>query len=708
MAAVNVQAKKPIAPTEVLADIRYMQRGGVDAVRLDFAIPVHYLSHFPAVYGDTITIKVKFDRNEVPDVSELPLLQTLLAPPSDAIPLVEVTYLTEEESPKLVVKFKRPVQFNVSQIMGITNLMIFLPKGNAGIDWTQYLAPDQLFKDEELPADMNKARRMLAAGRHALKTGDHKKAVQIFSALLSQTGHTYMKESLELLGVARERNKQIAHAKAVYRQYIDQYPDAEGTTRVKQRIADLISNQLVPKKKLKKSKQDSGGRRGDTSKLYTTIGQFWNIFYTQNSAGSELRRSRISNDLRVRWRLRKGNFDIKSYFNADYDKDTVDGDTDGIEVNSVYTKIKNARAKYELTLGRQSASTAGVLGKFDGVTGGYDINDKVRVNAVYGYPVNRYEKSSIQTSLPFITTSVELNNYWKDWDISPYVTRQEIDGIENRFAVGNEARYFHKKGDFFSLLDYDVSYSALNIMLLRGRYTFSKRLSVNTYISMRRSPLLETENATRGMGDTTLGDLLDDPAIDEDDIRRAAKDRSGESKYMSLGLRRTYSEKLQVLLNLTQSEYTSRFLENTSGKSNSEIIDLQATETTNKNTDIIIRFIVSRLLHPKDSLILIIDGKEASASENGRDYSETMLSAQYRRSFSKKWRVSTRLRFRQRNNDDGEVSRRWQPAVKINYRHSRDLRWIGEFVIEHRTYSGDTRNEGYTNYNLFMGYTWDF
>lgn len=711
----DVQAKKPVAPTEVLSDIRYMKRGGVDAVRVDFAIPVHYLSHYPAVYGDTITINIKFDHNEVPDVSELPLLQTLLAPPSDTVPLEEVTYLTEEESPKLLVKFKRPVQFNISQVMGITNLVIFLPKGDVGIDWTEYLAPDRLFKDEELPPGMNRARKMLAAGRQALKTGDNKKAIQVFSALLSQTGHTYMQESLELLGVARERNNQIAHAKSVYQQYIAQYADTAGATRVKQRIADLISNQLVPRKKLKKSSQDTGGRRGETSKVYANIGQFVNVFYTEDSTGGNVDKTELSNQVGARWRLRKGNFDVKSYFYANYDYDTVDGDTRGAEVNSMYTKIKNVKGKYELTLGRQSASTAGVLSKFDGVTGGYDIDDKLRVNAVYGYPIDLFKKSSIQTSQPFMVANIELDNLWEDWDISPYVARQEIDGIVDRFALGGEARYFHKKGDFFSLLDYDVSYSALNLLLLRGQYKVDKRLSFNANIDVRKNPLLETNNATIGMADTTVGDLINNPAIDEDDIRNAAEDRTGDSKYLSIGLSQTYSEKLQVLLNITRSEYVSKFLGDTTGMSDREIIALPHNESTDTETDILVQFILSRLLEPRDSLILIMNGREAlTINDSGRDsesrrgYNETILSAQYRRSFAKEWRLNTRLKFRKRYNDDGEVLQRWLPAITVDYRHSQALRWFAEFVIEHRIYSGTTRNEGYTNYNLYMGYTLDF
>ena len=117
--------------------------------------------------------------------------------------------------------------------------------------------------------------------------------------------------------------------------------------------------------------------------------------------------------------------------------------------------MKNRKLGINATVGRQRAS-AGVLGKFDGVLLGYALQDKVHVNLVAGFPMDYFDKQNIQTDQPFLGMSLELNDYWKGWDISPYVIRQNADGHIDREAVGSEVRYFEEQVNFFGLLDYDI------------------------------------------------------------------------------------------------------------------------------------------------------------------------------------------------------------------------------------------------------------
>ena len=57
----------------------------------------------------------------------------------------------------------------------------------------------------------------------------------------AQPNHDRHAEAQELLGLAREKNGQTAHAKAEYQRYLALYPDADGAARVRQRLAALLA-----------------------------------------------------------------------------------------------------------------------------------------------------------------------------------------------------------------------------------------------------------------------------------------------------------------------------------------------------------------------------------------------------------------------------------------------------------------------------------
>ena len=56
----------------------------------------------------------------------------------------------------------------------------------------------------------------------------------------------FSKEAQEYLGLARERNGQLAHAKAEYRIYLAKYPEGEDAQRVRQRLDALVTAYQAP------------------------------------------------------------------------------------------------------------------------------------------------------------------------------------------------------------------------------------------------------------------------------------------------------------------------------------------------------------------------------------------------------------------------------------------------------------------------------
>ena len=63
--------------------------------------------------------------------------------------------------------------------------------------------------------------------------------------------HEYSPEALELLGLARQRKGQNAHAVAIYEKYLEKYPKSEGATRVQQRLSGLITASRAPRDEIR-------------------------------------------------------------------------------------------------------------------------------------------------------------------------------------------------------------------------------------------------------------------------------------------------------------------------------------------------------------------------------------------------------------------------------------------------------------------------
>jgi tetratricopeptide (TPR) repeat protein len=89
-----------------------------------------------------------------------------------------------------------------------------------------------------------KAAALMNEARRAMTVGELSRAVQIYTKVLQMPPNVHQPDAQEFLALARERNGQIAHAKAEYQRYLDVYPDEEGAERVEQRLAALLAARL--------------------------------------------------------------------------------------------------------------------------------------------------------------------------------------------------------------------------------------------------------------------------------------------------------------------------------------------------------------------------------------------------------------------------------------------------------------------------------
>ncbi len=205
---------------------------------------------------------------------------------------------------------------------------------------------------------------------------------------------------------------------------------------------------------------------------------------------------------------------------------------------------------------------------------------------------------------------------------SPYYIRQEVDGIVDREAVGSEFRYFHKRGNFYSLIDYDISYSDLNIYLFRGQYNWRKDTAFSLNLDYRNSPMLFTSNALIGRTDvSTIEDLL--LIRTEDEIRILAEERAGNAATLSVGVSHTFSPRYQTNADLTLAQQVFVVEDAISGSLN---------PATEEQIYLSAQFIASRWFNERDITVLGF-----RLSQTGR-YDEVSLSASNRLPIKKDWK----------------------------------------------------------------------
>ena len=344
---------------------------------------------------------------------------------------------------------------------------------------------------------------LMQEARNNMKDKDYAGAIRLYTKILQYPDNQYSQDSLEYLGLARERNDQLAHAKMVYRDYLQRYPEGEGTERVKQRLAALVTARKQPREKLQTTQVEARHEQKSDWDLFGGISQYYRR--DQNTTGLDdaeittVSQSSLNSNVDVTGRRRSSDYDIRTRFTGGYLHDFLDnGVNSDTTVSSMYFDAQDIQRRLSMRIGRQSRSTGGVLGRFDGLLLGFPLGNKFAVSAVGGFPVESSTDSFDDTSRYFYGLTLEAEGFAKGWDANAFVIDQQVDGLRDRRAIGGELRYFDPTRSFFSLVDYDIHFKELNIWQLLGNWTLPDKTTVNLVVDYRKSPILTTNNALMG------------------------------------------------------------------------------------------------------------------------------------------------------------------------------------------------------------------
>jgi hypothetical protein len=535
------------------------------------------------------------------------------------------------------------------------------------------------------PISIAEIDRLMMEAQTALENGDNDRAIRLYTKVLEYPEHDQRATAQELLGLARERNRQFAHAKAEYDEYLRRYPEADGADRVRQRLAALVTASKVPETKLRAPKQASAIR----SDVYGALSQFYRRDETFTEEGGFTDLSSLFSDLALTGRRRSEAYDLRAQATVGYMRDFVEAKDSELRVSELYLDGLETRYGLSGRAGRQRRSTDGVLGRFDGGVAGWQATKWLRVNALAGLPVEFDDRDEIATDRQLYGLSADLGTFAERLSFNVFGLEQRVDGIEDRRAIGGEARYLDRHLSAFALLDYDMSYDELNIAMLVGTWTFEGGASLNASVDRRLSPILTTMNAIIGQQADSISDLRN--IYDEDQLRDLARDRTATSTAGTIGGAVPLTEKYQLAGDVTLASMSDT---DASG-------GVEATEGTGLDLYYSTQLIASGLFRSGDVTVFGMRYSDAGTADDVG----VRLSTRF--PLGSAWKLSPRLNLDYRWYDDGDqvVVR---PSSRLEYRVLRNLQleldaggeWLSKEVLD------DVEQPW--GYFFNVGYRWDF
>ncbi len=529
----------------------------------------------------------------------------------------------------------------------------------------------------------------LKQAREAFRRKDYATAIPLLTRLMEQPEFPQRAEALELLGLARERNGQLAHAEAECEEYLRRYPEGEAADRIRRRLRALTFATSPASLRAR-----AAAAAESPWKLYGGVSQVYrrddSSFDNGTASSDQTTQNALLNDVALSVRRRGERFDFASRVSAGYAFDMLeDGPGNQSRVSQLFGEVSDRELDWILRGGRQSSSTGGLLGTFDGLYAGYQLRPRVRLNASLGYPVESTREGPA-TDRSFHAVSADFGTFGGGWDLSLYGISQDYFGLTDRQAVGTEVRYFRTGLTFVGLADYDINFQELNNLLLLGTIALPARWTMSVNLDHRKSPTLAARNAMIGQTVTRFDELFS--RFSTEQIEQLARDRTAESDVYTLSLSRPFGERWQWSM-----DFTSVTLGPTPASG-------EVAATPDAGTDLIVstQALGYGLFGRGDVTSLGLQYQSGEAI----DLKSMGLNAQF--PLGQAWRIGPRLRVDQRDfHTDGSQQWLYAPGLRTELRWRRmTLEFEGGAEFAQRSL-GDA-DEQTTRYYLSLGYRYDF
>ena len=543
-----------------------------------------------------------------------------------------------------------------------------------------------------------KVEDLMADARRSMISGNLSHAVQVYTKVLQMPPNEYQQEAQEYLAVARERNGQLAHAKAEYERYLTLYPEGEGAERVQQRLAALLAaGSSTATASTATASGKSGRQRPGASpwNVRTFVSQFYRRDVNQPGDQDQIvSQSSVYSDVSVDVRRRGERFDFSARFTGGHNYDLLDQptttDTGNVRLSYAYVDLADAKTRLRGRLGRQTRNSGGVLGRFDGIDLSYGITEKLRLDVVAGKPVYS-TAGGVDKQRSFVGLSTNFGPIGENLDLGIYVLQQTIEGLTDRQSIGGELRYFGETRSLWGMIDYDTSFSQISSMFLQGSWRLPAKLTITGVIDRRQSPYLS-------LGNSMIGQFVDDFSqmkilFNEDELRQLALDRSASTTTTTLGLSKALTPKLQLGLNATRSSVDAT-------TASAGVPANPQSEYSYYSVDLV----ASSLFSQRDVSIVSVRYSQSGTSDIYTFNLDTRFG------LGPSWRISPRLRIDYREiTTDGSQQWSYTPGLRLEYRRGRALKFelqAGKQISTRQI--TDAPDQDLQSYYVSAGYQWFF
>lgn len=402
---------------------------------------------------------------------------------------------------------------------------------------------------------------LVRQARAAMNARDYSKAVELLTKLQRQPEFPQRAQMQELLGLARERSGQLAHAKAEFEEYLRRYPTGEAADRVARRLATLRAASTAARtgtgggSESPRAWSIEGGfgqtYRYDSTRVDNTVAAGAPGSGTAPTSQSQSSNS-LYNDVDVLARRRGQRFDMLARTSLTYAKNFAGPSP--TSANDASTRVSIASVEIDdrvlnafARLGRQVQNFDGGLGTFDGLFGAWQIRPDIGVNLIAGFPVEQ-TNVGLQTARKFWSLAVPYTPVGKHWDASLFYTQWHNDGFTDREAVGTQLRLLLPSASVTTLLDYDIFYQSLNTAAILGTMQLPAQWNLSFDAERRNAPVLTTQNALIGQPFRTLDELAQfygSIGLPIDTIYQNARDNTSSSTSYSVTVSRPLGPRYQ-------------------------------------------------------------------------------------------------------------------------------------------------------------------
>ncbi len=530
----------------------------------------------------------------------------------------------------------------------------------------------------------------LDKAKKAFSHKDYTTAIPLLTKVLEQPEFSRRAEAQELMGLARERNRQLAHAKAEYEEYLRRYPDGPAVKRVKERLRALA----WATRPSSRTGANGFGEGESPWRIYGGLSQIYRRDESQleNPALSTdvTTQNALLNDADLVARRRGERFDFATRITAGYVKDMLsDGPGDQTRVNLAYVEFGDRELDWSTRLGRQTRSSDGLFGTFDGLYAGYQLRPQIRLNASFGYPVES-TRDGVVTGRQFAGLSLNFGPFANAWDFSLYSIFQTLEGNTDRRAVGTEVHYFKPGRTLVALIDYDIYFQDLNAALAIGTLELPGRWTLTANIDHRKSPPLTLRNSLIGQPVENFDQLLD--LFPVSTLEQLARDRTADTDLYSVSISHPFGERWQW--SLDYSNFTA------SGTPASGGVD--AVPDLGSESAISLQGVASSLFGGSDLSSI------ALRHQTGPTVDTDSFGVSARFSVGGAWRLGPQLRVDRRQfSTDGSEQMLYAPTLRLDLQTNHVLFEVeGGAEFGSRDLTGTT--EKTTRYYFSLGYRMNF